>query len=55
MVGMATLAIEVSSTCMKVPAAMATAVTASATPVRGGGPSAWAAWDMVLSLIGRFG
>jgi hypothetical protein len=50
MVGIATLAMEVSSTCMKVPAAMATAVTARATPLSGGGPSISMACDMVLSL-----
>ncbi len=51
MVGIATLAMEVSRTCMKVPVAMAMAVKARAAPFSGGGPSAWTgASDTLASL-----
>ncbi len=51
MVGMATLAMEVSSTCMKVPAAMAMAVKASAAPFKGCSSAAWAASDIDRVLV----
>ncbi len=52
MVGIATLAMEVSRTCMKVPAAIAKAVSARASPFSGGRPSSWAAWDIVGPVLG---
>jgi len=53
-VGMETFAIEVSSTCMKVPNARATAVTALVAPLKVGASATMAAFALMAALRGRW-